>query len=348
MRKFTLLLIVLLLLSACGEDKKKSTEEEAVATLTVLEETATLMTIANPDTPQELQIGDTAEVREGDQVVTSLRGEAVLTFYTGAETHLMPGTSVMVQDFDRTGSSTQISVNLVIGQTVTNIDTALDANSSHEVNTPVATIVVRGTTFAVFVRPDNLTQVATLDGMVNVTAVDQKSADIPYGYGVAVAPEGTLGEVKVWGLAQIDLTTPSSEAPPLPVTFEKIENGQTFNYRIGDLMAVPLGSYSVTIHAAVPVVVENIDFPVTLSAGTILPIPVTLSAIVLTAPEGTGDLNVHLEQGTVTGDVVTAPGVPMLVGPGTWHLTVTSGNQPEQSLDITVAEGETTEIPLGR
>jgi hypothetical protein len=355
MRKFTVVLLILILLAGCQGDKETQTSTprgtEAIALLSVTADIATLTPIAD-DGARNLRVGEIAEVHEGDQIVTSAQGEATLTYYTGAETLLMPGTTLIVENFERIGeSSTHISVNVVVGQTITNIGTALDANSTHEVHTPVATIAVRGTNFAVFARPDNLTQVATLDGTVQVTAQDEQSAEIPCGYGVAIAPEGTLGEVKVWGMAQIDLTLPPGDIVPPAVIFEKTDTGQRFYYHAEDLMAVPIGTYNLMVEAAIPVRLENIEFPATLTAEDVTTIPVELSAIVIDAPDVMGNLLVHLEQNGQTADVVTGPGAPMLMQSGTWNLTVAPENQPNrtQRFEVTVVEGEseTVQFSLG-
>jgi hypothetical protein len=188
--------------------------------------------------------------------------------------------------------------------------------------------------------------VVSTDGTVAVTA-GGKTADVASGYGVPVQPDGTLGEVKVWGQAQIQLTTPSGAAPNLPVLFTRTDNGQTFRYRVGDLMTAPLGTYDVLVQSPGPLRLAGIEFPADTAPETVKSIPATLGAIVLDVGD-VGDLRVGLAQGDLSGETVVAPGTPVLAGPGTWQLTVALDAQPNQTqtLEVTVVEGEQVTVTV--
>ncbi|HVO68711.1 MAG TPA: FecR family protein, partial [Aggregatilineaceae bacterium] len=160
-------------------------QESAVATLAVTLGSATLTPVEGE--LQELQTEDVAVVQVGDQIAVSEDGEALLTFFEGVESRIAPASTVKVDRFETSDSGSQIGLSLVLGQTLNNVEGLADSSSSFEINTPAASITVRGTRFAVFARASELTQVATLDGTVQVAA-QGRSTDLPYGLGVKLMP----------------------------------------------------------------------------------------------------------------------------------------------------------------
>ncbi|MBN1967035.1 MAG: hypothetical protein JW910_20445 [Anaerolineae bacterium] len=349
------LIAAALVLAACGGDDDKDegkTGEAAwtagVATLQVTEGSAALAPGGDDSAAQTVLPDQSAEVRAGDRITMSADSEAVLTFFTGVQTHLSPGTVLEVQAIESSNESFKVEMNALVGQTFSVVDRVLDAESRHVVNTPAAAISVRGTQYAVFVRPNTLTQVVSFEGTVAVSAQDQ-STDVPCGYGLAVQPDGTIGELKVWGFANVQIVTPDDELAALPVTFTKLDNGQTFRYRAGVTMSLPLGEFDMVVDSPGPVRVGGIVFPPETTPEDMRLIEVQLSAIVLNVVDEAGNpvadaghLIVRLQQDDLSGQTTTAPGSPILVGPGTWQLEVALDSAPDQvqTLEVTVPEGE--------
>jgi hypothetical protein len=322
-------------------------QESAVATLTVTLGSATLTPVEGE--PQELQTEDVAVVQVGDQIAVSEDGEALLTFFEGVETRIAPASTVKVDRFETSDSGSQIGLSLVLGQTLNNVEGLADSNSSFEIDTPAASITVRGTRFAVFARESELTQVATLDGTVQVAAQGQ-STDLPYGLGVKLMPGEAPGKAVVWGLAKLQITAPEGVTVGQPlVTLTNTGNQQAFYYRADDLMTAPLGTYDLLLSTPGPYLVSGIAFPEDTPQGEIRDIPVALGAIALSVIDNAGNpvpdagnLLVTLHQGDLSGEITVAPDTPFLAGPGTWQLEVALESQPEQTqmVDITVGEGQ--------
>jgi hypothetical protein len=318
-----------------------------VATLTVTLGSATVTPVEGK--VQELKTNDDAVVQVGDQIAVSEDGEALLTFFEGVETRIAPGSTVKVEQFETSDSGAQIGLSLVLGQTLNNVEGLADSSSSFEIDTPAASITVRGTRFAVFARESELTQVATLDGTVQVAAQGQ-TTDLPYGLGVKLMPGETPGQAAVWGLAKLQITAPDGvTVGQPPVTWTNTGNQQVFYYRADDLMTVPLSTYDLLLGTPGPYLVSGIEFPVDTPQGEIRDIPVALGAIALSVVDhagnpvpDAGNLLVTLHQGDLSGEITVAPDTPFLVGPGTWQLEVALESQPEQTqtVEITVGVGQ--------
>jgi hypothetical protein len=332
-----------------SEDDDSPAWEEAVATLRVTEGRATI----NGDTdPQAIAAGERRPVRAGDRITVADDGEAVLTFFTGAETVLAPGTELEVRVFRQAGESVQIELDLLAGQAFNRVEQALDADSRFEMDTPVANIAIRGTDYVVFVRPAALTQVATMVGEVEVTA-GGRTETVLCGYGVWIDEDGTLSERLIWGQADMQANAPVDELPPVVVMFHKQDNDQTFRYRMGDAMPVPLGTYDVTVHTPGPAVVRGVEFPEDTALEQLQAIPVELGAVVLDTVDATGQpidepLTVTLTQDDLTGSTTAESGTPILAGPGTWQISAAPQSQPDdvQTAEVTVAPGQQVSVEL--
>ncbi|HEX3051599.1 MAG TPA: FecR domain-containing protein [Aggregatilineaceae bacterium] len=348
------IIVLILILVACGsegEDQKKSepTSGEAVWTQSV----ATLLvslgsaTVTADGTDQTIEaLANPQPVRVGDRVAMAEDGEGVLTFFEGAETRLAPGTVVEVTTLEVSGESTHVDLTMLAGQTLNSVDKVLDANSRHEIITPAASISIRGTDFLVFVRPNNLTQVATTEGKVQVTA-GQNQAEVTQGYGVAVQPDQTVGTVNVWAYANPVISSPVDEMPPLAVIFTNTEKKFTFRYRIGDVMPVPLGPYELVVQSPGPARVTGIEFPPETPAETPQDIPVTLGAITLDVSGAEGEtLMLTFTQGDLTNTVKATSGDTLLVGLGDWTVEVARESAPEQTQTVEFTAVEDEVIPV--
>lgn len=349
--KRTLILALILIASLGGLAARA--QDDAVASLWV---TLGSVTVAPPGgEPQELAYDDVVVVEVGTEIVVPEDSEALLTFFEGAETRLAAGTTVKVDEFETTESSAKIGLSVLAGQASSSVAQMMDSESRFEINTPAATITVRGTEFLVFVRPNQLTQVATADGLVAVSAGEQE-VEVPVGYGVKAEPETGLGAVNVWGQARATLTAPIEDLDNLRVTFVGQDNGQEFFYRSGDLMMVPLGSYDVYLDIPGPIRTE-VEFGADTQADEVQEIMATLSVVTLQVVDETGavvddagDILVTLTQGDLVGHTLVTPGDSLLVGSGKWEVELAPADQPDlvTKLEITMEENTaiTADVPL--
>jgi len=334
--------------AAASPDRR---DQSPVASLLISLGTATLTPADGA--AQDLVVDDETVVAVGDQIAVAEDGEAILTFFEGAESRLGPGTSVEVTQFETTDAATPIGLTVLAGQTMNSVETIADAQSRFQVDTPTATISVRGTVFNVFVRPNQLTQVVTLEGLVAAEAQGQ-TAEIPVGFGVKVEAGQAPGKVNPWGFGTLAISAPAGDVADVPVTLVNQDNGQVFHYRASDLLAVALGSYDVIVQTPGP-----FQTSVTLGDDT-LPdnpqaIPAELSTITLTVVDDrgavvaeAGDLILTLRQGDLTGTATVASGDPVVVGPGAWEIEAALASAPDQTQPVTVliGPGETLDFTL--
>ncbi len=335
------LLVILTMAAGLFPAGSIAARQEMVATLVLSEGSATV-TPQDGD-PQEVAQKDTALINLGDEIAISDDGEGLLTFFEGTETRLVAGTVITVDKLRAEEKTQQVSLTLSAGQAMNSVATMLDAESSFEISTPAATITVRGTNFIVFVRPNELTQVATLEGTVDVSAQDQ-TVELPPGYGVKVAPGEAPGTVNVWGQARVTVSAPEDvTAENLPVIFTNTDNKQVYRYRSEDLITVVVGPYEMTVNTPAPYVQTGIEFPAMTEPGDPVEFDVALGALILNTDSETGDVIVRFTQGDLSGETTVAPGDPILVAPGTWSVEVALASDPEQvqTFEITATAGET-------
>ncbi|NDJ77194.1 MAG: SH3 domain-containing protein [Chloroflexi bacterium] len=126
-----------------------------------------------------------APVNEGDRIRTASTGMAFLRFFEGIQTEVGPNTLVIVSTLalpDAESDNLNISMDLLVGTTLTNVEMALDASDRFEIHTPGATAVVRGTAWWTVVEPDGSSAFMNEEGAVNV---------IPRIQGLGVPPAST-------------------------------------------------------------------------------------------------------------------------------------------------------------
>lgn len=219
----TLLLITLaLLLAACGGDDKKDAGDQGVNAGNDTPAEGTLTAVA---ARVEWRAGadgawtavpEVQLVGEGDAVRTDATGSALLTFYTGTEIEIAPGAELVVAEFAHDDDGVPaITLTQLRGEVLHRVELVADAESRYVVNTPVAHLVVRGTTFAVQVAADGATRVEVQEGTVRAE-IDDQTYDIAPGQVLDVtAQRETDGPLP---LAPVDLPdpTPSIDAilPP--------------------------------------------------------------------------------------------------------------------------------------
>ena len=125
---------------------------------------------SDPEGPWQ-PVTETMFVGEGDRIRTGGEGAAYLTFFDGIETQIMGDTWVVVSTLDLPADASgdiNVTFDLLVGSTFTNIELSLDASDRFEIHTPTATAVVRGTRWTTTVSPSGQTLVQVEDGVVAV------------------------------------------------------------------------------------------------------------------------------------------------------------------------------------
>lgn len=201
-------IIGLLVLAACGGDKEEPQSGSGPAAAE-----ASLSTVAERVEWQGggadsfLTVTGTQIVATGDEIRTDATGQAVLTFFTGTEVTIQPGTDLTVTAFEPTGQGgSVITLEQSVGETLHSVELVADSQSRYELVTPTAQLIVRGTAFSVQVAEDGTTDVAVTQGVVQAT-VGTQTYDINPGEGISIAPdETTTGPFEIDPIRPPDLT----------------------------------------------------------------------------------------------------------------------------------------------
>lgn len=132
-----------------------------------------------------LESGDILSVEENSTLRISLDSDKYI---------LLDGGTVLELIAQGTAADSKTTINLRQGTILNEIKNSLSANSSYEVNTPKATMAVRGTVFRVTTRqnPDGsyVTDLYTSEGVVSVQLLDENGA--PKGKEVYVPKGGAV------------------------------------------------------------------------------------------------------------------------------------------------------------
>jgi hypothetical protein len=138
-----LLLALLLPPAASGADVRAPRADASQATVTVLEESATIVAGATGESRVAVS-GETVQV--GDRILTGEPGRVLVTFFDGSEQELQPNTEVLLEAMAQTGGGTLTVIAQAAGQTVNRVAAQGD-QSSYQLQTPNTTALVRGTRF---------------------------------------------------------------------------------------------------------------------------------------------------------------------------------------------------------
>lgn len=144
-------------------------------------------------------------MKAGDRVHTEAFSTATLTFFDGSVAQLESGTNVLVI---QTSQPEQADGRIImlqqdIGTIHYSVEPIPGSNSRFEIQTPSATVIVRGTEFTVEVSTDGTTAVKVYEGTVEVT--DQgKVFELQDGMDIQVPP--------------VEPSKPAEEATPVPTT----------------------------------------------------------------------------------------------------------------------------------
>ncbi|XWX05639.1 FecR domain-containing protein (plasmid) [Aggregatilineales bacterium SYSU G02658] len=190
--------IVCLLASVWGV----KAQTDLAATLEVLDAGVSVRRV---NTAAFIAVTQEAIVGVGDVIRTDNTGRARITFFAdGTDTELLPNTEYVIERFSGTEQSFQLSVNVVIGQTIQRLARLIDTESIYDVRTPGMTLVARGTAFAIRVEGTGRSAMLVSEGEVESTQ-DADSALVPPGFGIrANVGEGLSDVVRATTFAELD------------------------------------------------------------------------------------------------------------------------------------------------
>lgn len=118
-----------------------------------------------------LRGNDGTSLAVGTSVKTGTDSNALLTFFDGSTTKLEPETIVEIQQADSTDEQpVRVVLKQWLGVTWNNVEKTGNGDSRYVVETPSASVSVRGTSFAIEVDETGLTEVTATEGLVSVAA----------------------------------------------------------------------------------------------------------------------------------------------------------------------------------
>lgn len=221
LRGVTLLVILALALAACGGSKKKTVSTPAAqpadATLNVQ---SAQVEWQSGSAGSWNAVTGTQAVSGKDSIRTNASGQAQLTFYTGTQVDILPNSQVVISSFEKTadGGAT-ITIRQISGDTLHRVQMVADTHSRYEVETPVATLTVRGTEFKVNVAADGATRVEVTSGTVQAS-IGQQQYDVKPGQAIDVnSQKQTSGPADIKPILPPNTTitpTATGSAPATP------------------------------------------------------------------------------------------------------------------------------------
>lgn len=128
-------------------------------------------------------------VEPGDQIDTRAGGRVTIELGDGSLVVIQPGSLVVVSDY-RNASSLRELLQIVVGRVRVRINHLGGRPNPYRINSPTASIAVRGTEFSVAVEPRGDTQVVVYEGIVEVSsfANPRHPVLVQPGHGVLVRP----------------------------------------------------------------------------------------------------------------------------------------------------------------
>jgi hypothetical protein len=185
MRRVFILLMIISFLSPSAPTHAQ--EEILVASLEVI---GASVEVKRVDTDVWIPVTFETLLAQGDMIRTDADGEAIVTFFEdGTTAELQPDTEVLIADFRGEEETFTITLEILVGITIQQVERILDQDSSYRVITPGVNMTVRGTDFAVRVEDDGRSSLITFDGQVNAA-----STPVEGGFGVR-AVDGELSDV---------------------------------------------------------------------------------------------------------------------------------------------------------
>jgi hypothetical protein len=132
----------------------------------------------------------------GDVILTGVNGRVVISLNDGSQITVLPNSRVMLKNY-RAANSVPELLEITIGRVRVKIHRIGGKPNPYLLNSPAASIAVRGTEFIVDVQPSGETMVAVSEGLVEVTSLanaNNKRLVTPGG-SVIVRPGGEISLV---------------------------------------------------------------------------------------------------------------------------------------------------------
>jgi len=128
-------------------------------------------------------------VEPGDQIDTRAGGRVAIELGDGSLVIVQPGSLVVVRDY-RNASSLRELLQIMVGRVRVRINHLGGRPNPYRINSPTASIAVRGTEFSVAVEPRGDTQVVVYEGIVEVSSFTNPRHPVLVqpGHGVIVRP----------------------------------------------------------------------------------------------------------------------------------------------------------------
>jgi hypothetical protein len=139
----------------------------------------------NKNTAFTLARGDV--LAPGDEIDTRADGRVVIELTDGSVVTVQPNTQIVINNY-RTTNSWRDLFKVVLGKVRVKIHHYVGKPNPYRVNSPTASILVRGTEFGVLVEPTGETRVVVYEGLVEVLSLSdpRRRALVPPGGGVLV------------------------------------------------------------------------------------------------------------------------------------------------------------------
>lgn len=178
-----LLAVIVIVLFQCAQARAQSGDVEA--RVSSVKGAATLSDVGIP--PHTLVRGDI--LKAGQQVDTRSGGEMTIELSDGSMVIVHPGSLILLKDFNSASSLREL-FEVLVGRVRVKINHYGGRPNPYRINSPTASIAVRGTEFSVTVGATGATEVFVYEGVVEVTSLvdpDKKLLVHP-GQGVIVRP----------------------------------------------------------------------------------------------------------------------------------------------------------------
>lgn len=142
-------------------------------------------------------------VHEGDEVRTDEAGQAELVYPDGSLTRLDSATQFRLLRLAEKSGKRAYRLGLKVGRTWNRVTKLTSSEGRFEVETSNAVAAVRGTTFMVECRIENVCTITVFDGHVLVTARDGRSHLVGSSQSVTVTGASDLGDVKLISISDL-------------------------------------------------------------------------------------------------------------------------------------------------
>lgn len=133
-------------------------------------------------------------LKPGDVIDTGATGRVVISLDDGSLVTVLPNSRIVLKDFRQAPSLREL-LEVVLGRVRVKIRHVGKRPNPYRVNSPVASIAVRGTEFIVAVQASTETWVAVVEGLVEVVPLAQPNNRrlLERGRSIVVRPSGDIG-----------------------------------------------------------------------------------------------------------------------------------------------------------